>query len=123
MLIYPLLTASFGDWYVPAAKATFPPISNEARGVEEPIPTLPAEVMRRRSVGELAPSAVVENTSLEGFDDALHVPPSRSAAIDAPRESVESLKSIRPRLDPSAGEELPTRRASRPRPLLSPTYP
>ena len=65
----------------------------------------PLESILIRSVGLAAPSAVVENTSLDGFDDALHVPPSRLAKIVALVPWAESPKATTPRSSPFAGEE------------------
>jgi hypothetical protein len=46
-------------------------------------PNAPALEILIRSVGLLAPSAVVENTRRVGFDEPLQVPPSRAAATQA----------------------------------------
>jgi hypothetical protein len=77
-----------------------------------------------RSVGELAPSAVVENTKRVGWlVPEVQVPPSRAARIVTELLWLLSLKAISPKPNPSAGDVVPRAKISFPFPDAAPEFP
>jgi hypothetical protein len=66
-----------------------------------PMPTSPADVMRRRSVGELAPSAVVENTRRPGMSLAPGVPSTWATIRAAQSSKVQFHQNLKNRIVPA----------------------